>query len=130
MNPGSQFDLIVIGSGSAASAAWIEAARLGRRVAVFEHDTLGGECPTWACVPTKTLLRSAEARDAVREAPRFGVFPGPHSPFDYAAIHERKDAVVGQTGADGFEADVGALVKVVRKVPVAPYVGAGFGYRF
>ncbi len=30
-------------------------------------------------------------------------------------------------GANGFEADVGALVKVVRKVTVAPYVGAGFG---
>ena len=30
-------------------------------------------------------------------------------------------------GANGFEADVGALVKVARKVPVAPYVGAGFG---
>jgi len=31
------------------------------------------------------------------------------------------------SGANGFEADVGALIKVVRRVPVAPYVGAGFG---
>ena len=44
------------------------------------------------------------------------------------AILEARGAWLDRgSGANGFEADVGALIKVVRRVPVAPYVGAGFG---
>lgn len=66
-------DLAVLGSGSAGLAAAREAARLGARVVLLEHDMLGGECPNTACVPTKVLLRCAAAAAEVRDAGRFGI---------------------------------------------------------
>lgn len=92
------YDLIVIGSGAAGSAAWIHARRMGKTVAVFEAEVLGGECPTFACVPTKALLHCAEVYETARTAEEFGVSTGEVS-FDYARIKERKDLVVSRTGA-------------------------------
>ncbi|HLZ07389.1 MAG TPA: FAD-dependent oxidoreductase, partial [Chloroflexota bacterium] len=56
MSHGDHSDLIVIGTGAAGSSGWQKAAALGKRVTVFERAVLGGECPTFACIPTKTLL--------------------------------------------------------------------------
>jgi pyruvate/2-oxoglutarate dehydrogenase complex dihydrolipoamide dehydrogenase (E3) component len=94
----NHFDLIVIGSGSAGSSCWYNARQLGKSVAVFDGGTLGGECPTYACVPTKALLHCAEVFETVRAAARFGIEAG--SPgFDYSAVKAWKDHVVSQTGA-------------------------------
>lgn len=57
----SSFDLVVIGGGSAGVAGAIKAAELGARVAVVEGGTLGGTCVNVGCIPSKTLLRAAEA---------------------------------------------------------------------
>src|SRR3990172_4868233 len=84
------FDLIVIGSGSAASACWFNARNQGKSVAVFEGDVLGGECPTTACIPTKALLQCAEVYETVVNAAQFGVSTGQVF-FDYADIKARKD---------------------------------------
>ena len=55
-----EFDLIVIGSGSAGSSA-IEAAHArGAKICVIERDAMGGECPNYACVPAKAMLKSAK----------------------------------------------------------------------
>lgn len=68
-----EFDVIVIGSGSAGMSAVFSAREAGARVAMVERAELGGECPNWACVPSKALLRCAKAyRDAKRSA-LFGV---------------------------------------------------------
>ena len=53
------FDLIVIGSGAGGSVCADIMARAGKRVAIVESDTLGGECPNYGCVPSKALLHSA-----------------------------------------------------------------------
>jgi mercuric reductase len=98
-----EYDLIVIGSGSAASSGWLYASSLGKRVAVFEKDVLGGECPTFACVPTKALLHSAEVRAAALAAGRFGVHV-PNAHADYSAVKRWKDLVVSRTGAARGEA--------------------------
>jgi len=50
------YDLIVIGSGAGGSAAATIAARAGKRVAIIESDTFGGDSPNWSDVPTCTLL--------------------------------------------------------------------------
>ncbi|MPZ48962.1 MAG: hypothetical protein GEU75_06575 [Dehalococcoidia bacterium] len=115
MTSGKHFDLIVIGSGSAASACWFNARRLGKSVAVFEGDVLGGECPTSACIPTKALLQCAEVFETVLNAGQFGVQGGGQPWFEYAAIKERKDYIVSQTIASLGEApyrDMG--VEVIR----------------
>jgi len=56
------YDLIVIGAGAAGEAAGTLGAELGADVAVVEQDLVGGECSFWACMPSKTLLDSAQRR--------------------------------------------------------------------
>src|SRR5574337_697054 len=55
-----QFDLMVIGGGSAGFAAAIKGAELGFKVALVEASTIGGTCVNVGCVPSKTLIRSVE----------------------------------------------------------------------
>lgn len=58
-----------MGGGPAGENVADIAARHGLRVAVIEHELLGGECTYWACMPSKALLRPGEALDALRRVP-------------------------------------------------------------
>jgi len=53
------FDFVVIGAGPAGEAAAFLALERGKTVAVVERDLVGGACPFWACMPSKTLLHAA-----------------------------------------------------------------------
>jgi pyruvate/2-oxoglutarate dehydrogenase complex dihydrolipoamide dehydrogenase (E3) component len=55
-----EFDVICIGTGPCGEAVADELAGAGLSLAVIEERLVGGECPYWACIPSKTLLRSAE----------------------------------------------------------------------
>jgi mercuric reductase len=90
-----RYDLVVIGSGSAAFAAAIRARGLGARVAMVERKTLGGTCVNRGCVPSKNLLRAAEWAAAGRHVP----FPGLEvvsRVTDYRAVVEQKRALVAE----------------------------------
>ena len=54
-----QFDVVVIGGGTAGLVTASGCARLGRRVALIECEALGGDCLWTGCVPTKALVASA-----------------------------------------------------------------------
>jgi pyruvate/2-oxoglutarate dehydrogenase complex dihydrolipoamide dehydrogenase (E3) component len=56
----SEFDVICLGAGPAGEALTRTLAGSGLRLAVIEADLVGGECAYWGCIPSKTLLRSAE----------------------------------------------------------------------
>src|SRR5581483_11944738 len=56
----ADFDLMVIGGGSAAFAAAIKASELGARAAIVEQGTIGGTCVNVGCVPSTTLINAAE----------------------------------------------------------------------
>ena len=56
-----QYDLIVIGGGPAGYVGAIRAAQMGKTVACVERDRVGGTCLNWGCIPTKALLKNAEA---------------------------------------------------------------------
>lgn len=56
------YDLAIIGSGSAAFAAAIKASELDKTVLMIEKSELGGTCVNFGCVPSKTLIRAAEAK--------------------------------------------------------------------
>ena len=67
------FDLVVIGAGPGGYVAAIRAAQLGMNVAIVEKAQLGGVCLNWGCIPTKTLLRSAEVYHNMQNASQFGL---------------------------------------------------------
>lgn len=94
----NEFDLIVIGTGAGGSVGAHHAASLGKKVAVFEKGTVGGECPNFACVPTKALLTASEYYDAAKISGKFGIRVGELS-FDYPKVRDYKNLVVSRTGA-------------------------------
>lgn len=92
------YDLIVIGTGSGGSIAASEAAHLGKKVAVVEKDKIGGDCPNYSCVPTKTLLHIAETFDTVQAAKVYGIsLAWPR--VDLKKVHAWKNRVQSRTAA-------------------------------
>jgi dihydrolipoamide dehydrogenase len=72
-----EFDLIVIGGGPGGYTAAIRAAQLDLKVALAEKANLGGTCLNWGCIPTKSLLHSADVVREIRNATNFGITTGP-----------------------------------------------------
>jgi mercuric reductase len=89
-----QFDLIVLGAGSAARDAANKAAREhGARVAIVERERWGGSCPNVACTPTKAYLVVAELlHDVNTLAEKIGIETGP-ARANLAKVKERKDSL-------------------------------------
>src|SRR2546427_10389837 len=87
------FDLVILGSGSAAFAAALKAADHEARTAMIERSTLGGTCVNVGCVPSKNLLRAGEIRyyDSHREFP--GITPG-KTTLEFNRILEQKNQIV------------------------------------
>ena len=55
-----EFDVVCLGGGVAGEAIAVGLQGSGLTLAVVERELVGGECPYWGCVPSKTLLRSGE----------------------------------------------------------------------
>lgn len=87
------YDVAIIGGGPGGYTAAACAAKEKLGVVLFERDQLGGTCLNRGCIPTKALLHSAETYDALKNSSELGVTAGEIA-FDFAAIHERKNAVV------------------------------------
>jgi pyruvate/2-oxoglutarate dehydrogenase complex dihydrolipoamide dehydrogenase (E3) component len=70
---GRPWDLLVVGGGTAGLVAAHTAAELGATALLVERQRTGGDCLWTGCVPSKSLLASAHAAAAAREASRLGV---------------------------------------------------------
>ena len=86
------FDVIVIGGGPGGYVAAIRAAQLGKKTAVVERDKAGGRCLNYACIPAKTILRTAEIYTEAREGAELGVVAKDVS-LDWDAVGKRRAAV-------------------------------------
>jgi dihydrolipoamide dehydrogenase len=67
------FDLLIIGSGPGGYVAAIRASQLGLKTAVVERESLGGICLNWGCIPTKSLLKSAQVYEYLVHAADYGI---------------------------------------------------------
>ena len=94
------YDLIVIGSGAGGSGAATLAAKAGKRVAIVEADTFGGDSPNWSDVPIKALLHAAQLYDEARHGARFGLRSSTLG-YNYPSLRAWKDLAVKRTGAGG-----------------------------
>ncbi len=90
-----EYDLLILGSGSAAFGAAIKARDLGARVAMIERDIVGGTCVNVGCVPSKALLRAAEAYWQAGHSPFAGV-PTFAGDVDLPALVAQKRGLVDQ----------------------------------
>lgn len=86
--------LAIIGAGPGGYVAAIRAAQKGALVTVIEAAEVGGTCLNWGCIPTKTLIASAEALEHVKNAAAYGIEVSGEVKFSLEKIRERKDRVV------------------------------------
>lgn len=105
------FDVVILGGGSAGYACALRSSQLGMTVALVEKDRLGGTCLHTGCIPTKALLHAAEVADSVRDAQQFGVAAS-LSGVDMGGVHKYKDGVISRLfkGLAGLVASRGVTV--------------------
>jgi len=100
------YDLIVIGSGPGGYVAAIRASQLKMKVAVVERAEIGGICLNWGCIPTKSLLKSAQVLDYMNHALDYGIIIEGEVKPDFGAIISRSRGI-----ADGMSKGVQFLFR-------------------
>lgn len=101
-----KYDVVIIGSGPGGYVAAIRASQLGLKVGVVERENLGGICLNWGCIPTKSLLKSAQVFEYTQHAADYGIkLEGTAKP-DFTKIVERSRGV-----ADGMSKGIQFLFK-------------------
>ncbi len=90
-----QYQIVILGGGIGGYTAAIRAAQLGKTVALVERDKLGGTCLHSGCIPSKSLLRSAEVFTTMKDSESYGIeATGVTLQFD--RVQERKRKIVDQ----------------------------------
>ncbi|MFH1775182.1 MAG: dihydrolipoyl dehydrogenase [Chloroflexota bacterium] len=98
--------IVIIGGGPGGYVAAIRAAQLGAQVILVEKDELGGTCLNRGCIPTKTLIESANMLRDIKKATTLGIVTGKTS-VDFAAVNRRKEALIKRL--------VGGISSLMRK---------------
>lgn len=111
------YDVLVIGSGPGGYVAAIRASQLGLKTAVVEKESIGGICLNWGCIPTKSLMKSAQVFEYAKQAVDYGVVVKGEVKADFLAMVKRSRDV-----ADGMSKGVNYLL---NKNKVKSIVGFG-----
>src|SRR4030067_1368964 len=88
-----EFDLVILGAGSAGFAAAIKASELGKKTAIIENGTIGGTCVNVGCVPSKHLLHIGDVYYYSRNHSFKGIKTGDVS-LDFTEAIRQKDELV------------------------------------
>ena len=102
------YDVICIGSGWAGRVLAARVCKAGMTALIIENELVGGDCPFWACVPSKALLRPGEALEAARSVGGTREVLA-SSKVDVEAVWKRRDAFT-----EGWD-DTQLLVPMVEK---------------
>lgn len=89
------YNLVVIGGGSAGLVTAYIAAAVKAKVALIERDKMGGECLNTGCVPSKALLKTASLIAAARDSEKLGV-RRMEAEFDFAEVMQRVHKVIAE----------------------------------
>ncbi|KAJ0421290.1 hypothetical protein BJY00DRAFT_312203 [Aspergillus carlsbadensis] len=90
--PKTTFDVIVLGSGPAGRALAAQTAANGLSSIIIEAELYGGDCPFWACIPSKALLRPAETLAASRQISGAKGLVAQQPTVDLQGVFSRRDA--------------------------------------
>jgi dihydrolipoamide dehydrogenase len=88
-------DVVILGGGTGGYAAAIRAAQLGKSVVIVERDKLGGTCLHRGCIPSKSLLRSAEMFAAMKDSEAYGI-EASSVELNFQKVQNRKTKIVDQ----------------------------------
>jgi len=88
-----EYDLVILGAGSAGFAAAIKASELGKKIAIIENGTIGGTCVNVGCVPSKHLLHVSDVYYYSKNH-RFKGIKTLEASLDFGKVIQQKDEVV------------------------------------
>lgn len=91
------FDAIIIGTGQAGPSLAARFAATGMSVAIIERHKFGGTCVNTGCIPTKTLIASADAAHVARRGTEFGFVVNGDVRVDMKRVRARKDEISGRS---------------------------------
>jgi len=89
-----QFDVVVLGSGPAGRTLAARTADAGLKTVIVECELFGGDCPFWACIPSKALLRPAETLGSARQISGARELVDENKIVDVEAVFARRDHFV------------------------------------
>lgn len=87
--PDGRYNIVVVGAGTAGLITAVIAAGVGAKVALIERHLMGGDCLNVGCVPSKGMIRAANAWAQVRDAAVFGARIPDGSSYDFAGAMDR-----------------------------------------
>jgi pyruvate/2-oxoglutarate dehydrogenase complex dihydrolipoamide dehydrogenase (E3) component len=116
------YDVVILGTGSAGFSAVEGALALGASVCVVEKGKLGGECPNFACVPSKAVLKAAKVYRTMRHARDYGLEAGKIS-YDFEKVMAYRGEVVSAITGGGQHGD--RYLKILKSLKVTIKLGAG-----
>ena len=88
-DPSGRYNIVVIGAGTAGLVTAVIAAGIGAKVALIERHLMGGDCLNVGCVPSKALIRAANAWANLRDASKFGLQIPPGVKYDFGVAMAR-----------------------------------------
>ncbi len=111
-----KFDLVVIGAGPGGYEAAVEGVQKGMKVALVENREMGGTCLNRGCIPTKTILHTAELYHDLQSGPSIGL-TAREPVIDMEMVQKRKDEVLEQ-----LRKGIASLMKTNR---ISVFYGTG-----